>query len=147
MKKLLLSSLLFLSCLATLPATAQAVVKLLPGDCLDRPFIGVDTTTWHRTLDYIAAAKKRIAAGQTHINNLTRELATATAGKNALQAELGRCRTEGEAKELTIAQLGAQAQKLGSLPIQPPLLADPRTYRVGGLALVAGLVAGVFLLH
>lgn len=147
MKKLLLSSLLFLSCLVTHPATAQAVVRLLPGDCIDRPFIGVDTTTWHRTLDYIAAAKKRIAAGQTHINNLTRELATASAGNHALQTELGRCRTEGEASQKTIAELGAQAQKLGALPIQPPLLADPRTYRVGGLALVVGIVAGVFFIH
>jgi hypothetical protein len=60
---------------------------------------------------------------------------------------LGRCRTEGDAQQKTILELGAEAQRLGSLPIQPPLLADPRTYRVGGLALVVGLVAGVFLIH
>ena len=147
MKKLLLTCLLLLSFPVIHRATGQAVVRLLPGDVLDRSLIGVDTATWRRTLNYIDAAKVGLKAGRVHINNLTRELATASAAKNALQVELARCRDEGEASQKTITELGAQAQKLAALPIQPPLLADPRTYRVGGIALAVGFILGIFATH
>lgn len=117
---------------------------------LDRSFIGVDTALWRRTLNYIDAAKVGLKAGQIHINNLTRELATASAAKNALQVELARCRTEGEASQQTITEMGTQAQKLAALPIQPPFIFDGRVYKgaaIGGAVVVAARLAVKLIFH
>lgn len=151
MTRLLTACLLLLSCLATRPATAQAVVKLLPGDCLDRPFIGVDSATYYSTADYVAQARTVLDTRAARIAELERTNQTAAEQLATTEAELHRCRGEGKLDAVDFRTVAVAGQKLASKPPAPPLLLDGNTYKgigIGGaLVAVGGVLLKVFVFH
>lgn len=151
MTRLLSFCLLLLSCLATRPATAQAVVKLLPGDCLDRPFIGVDSATYYSTAAYVAQAKTVLDTRAARIAELERSEASRSQQLATTEAELHRCRGEGKLDAVDFRTMAVAGQQLAGKPPSKPLLLDGNTYKgigIGGvLVTVGGVLLKVFVFH
>ena len=150
MTRLVSLSLLLLSCLATRPATSQ-VWRLDSGTVARGPLIGLDTATYHSTMNYVSGAKVLLGARADRIAQLERDGQTATQQLAAAESELRRCRAEAKLDAADFHTVVVEGQKLAGKPPALPLLLDGHFYKgvgTGGvLAAAAAVLLKVFVFH
>ncbi len=106
---------------------------------------GLDSATYYAAVAYIAAVPGLLAEGRAQVASLQQQVAIEQASVVLLRADVLRARQQGDAANARFDKLSEQNQKLSALPLQKPLLADPRTYKVGGIFTLLGLIGGLVL--